>query len=365
MAYTLLIGDDNAAPPTSGAATCYFRTSNPPSGGAQLIEHPFNRLSASNRPIGKGAVFTSASDQACVEIRLSGSFIINAGNNYGHRWTVGTAGDPLVHVAHSGVGSGTGLPFDLRVPVGFTGGTDTPADRGVTIWDEAAGVCSQFFQFYRISNTTAEAQGRYTVLLDGQDYAPPRRSSSASQMCQSGSIVRGAEVNPVSAPPIQHTFGLFVWGRSTHPHQQASRNFIWPANGVDGYITNPGNGLGHIDYGTLFAIPTPEKGGPDLDTMNGIAPGFGAGNPQRLRFAKAMRDYGIIMVDTGANPGFRGDQYVNTTVKNDLVSSSALWIPFLRRVTNNVEGTTTAGGGDPVTEPNCAYNASDVTWEAS
>lgn len=365
MAYTLLIGDDNAAPPTSGAATCYFRTSNPPSGGAQLIEHPFNNLSACNRPIGKGAVFTGAGDAACSELRLSNQIIISAGNNYGHRWAVGTADDDLVHVTWNGTGMSLGLPFDIRAPRLFTGGTAGTADRGVTIFDAEANSASQFFQFYRTGNFTATARGRYTVPLDGIDYAPPRRSSSASQICQSGMIVRGAEVNPVSGPPIQHAVGLIVWGRATHPHQQASRNFIWPANGVDGYITDPGNGLGHIDYGTLFAIPTPDKGGPNLDTYPGIAPGFGAGTPQRLRFAKQLRDYGMIMMDTGGDPSFRGDQYVDPGVKTSLNGASAIWLPLLRRVTNNVEGTLTVGGGEPVTEPNCAYNAAGVTWEAS
>lgn len=364
MAYIHLVGDENV-PVTPTGATCYFRTSNPPSGGAQLIEHPFNDLSASNRPIGKGAVFSGVSDPACVDLRLTPSFMINAGNSYGHRWTVGTGSDPLVHVTSNGVDD-VGLPFDLRVPVGFTGGSTTTGDRGVTIWDAAAGVCSQFFQFYRTGNTTATAAGRYTVLLDGVDYAPPRRSSSASQMCQSGSIVRGAEVNPVSAPPIQHALGMFVGGLPSHSAMQASRNFIWPANGVDGYIiSNPAAGQGHIDYGTLFAIPTPDKGGPVLETLNGIAPGFGAGTPQRLRFAKMARDYGLIMVDTGDNTGFRGDQYVNESIRTNLMASTAVWIPHLRRVTNNVKGTRTAGGGDPVTEPNCAYNAAGVTWEAS
>ena len=364
MAYPYLVGDDNASPPTSLDSVCYFRTSNPPSGGAQLIEHPFNDLSACNRPIGEGAVFTGASDPACVDLRYSPNIRINTGvGNYGFRWIVGKSTDPLVVVSHSGVGSGAGLPISLRMPIGF--GVGTSGDRSTTVFDETSGICSEFFQFNRQSNTTANAVLRYTVPLDGIDYAPPRHTATASQLALQGLCVRGAEINPVSAPPIQHALGLIVWARATHPHQQASRNFVWPANGVDGYITDPGNGLGHIDYGTLFAIPSVDKGGPDLDTMNGIAPGFGAGNPQRLRHAKQLRDYGMIMYDTGGDPNFRGDQYVNSTVATDLMNASVLWLPHMRRVTNNVKGTLTAGGGAPVTEPNCAFDASGVTWKAS
>lgn len=373
MANVYLYGDDNAGIAPVPTGVCYFRTSDPPSGGPQLMEHPFDALSACNRPIGVDATYAGTSDPARTDLMKVAVFDINkargelngaGSNNYGHGWIVGTSSDPLVHVVTNG-NDNVNLPADVRIPHNFTGGTkDGGADQGVTIFDTTTGITSQFFQFFRVNDNNATAAGRRLPDLAGRDWSNPwpngtRISSSASRIAQLGLDIRGSEFNLAVSPPVQHALNMALGSRPSDAAIQMSRNFIWPASGVDGFANNPGNNTGNIDYGTLWAIPPEDKGGPNFDSLAFL------NTPQRRRMADVWRSHGIYSVDVGGSNTMRADQYLDNAVRTSLMAMMTSLKPYLRRVTNNTQGTLTAGGGTPLMQPNCAYNATGVDWRAS
>lgn len=342
---------------------CYTNTGFPPT-LQNVLEYPFNSEACSRRPIGKGAVYSPVTAPQVVDLRKGPRININSGNNFGHRWAYGTDTDPLVQVVRNKNG-GLNLPVSLRVPKNFTGGTvDAGADQGVTIYDRTTNICHQFFQFYRRDDNNATSAGRYTYDPRGIDWGSPRKSSSASQICQLGLILRGREINPgAGAPPIQHCLHIAMGRRPDHDYMQLSREVIWPANGTDGdafkivdgkYVNNNGS----VAYGTLYAIPTIEKGGPDFNTIASIS------TPQQRRYAQCARDYGIYVVDGGVNMSMRGDPGIDPGVRSSLTTGAfASWfVDALRMVTNNQQSQDTAGGGEPLAN-NCAYNSSGIEWD--
>lgn len=350
-------GSRKAAPPTATAGApegiCYFYTGNAPKpSNSEEIAHPFGPGAVCNRPIGTGAQYATVTDLAYQSLTLVSHIDINNGNNYDHRVTAGFASDPLCFVA--------GPNVSLRIPAAFATGR-TSGDRAVTIKDHTQNKTFQFFQFNHTSPTAATANGVYYPTLTGLDFSNPwptgpRISSSAARIAQAGLLFRGAEINPssASAPPIQHALH-FIVDRSF----QMSRDYVWPAAGVDGYINDPGNGQGAMRYGELWAIPPTTN----LMQVSGIAPSNG-GTVHRLRVARAFQDYGAYVPDTGAPMTARGDGNLDTTIKNDLTNNlTPRIIPLLRRITNNVPSDVyVVGGGTPLNQPNCGIGAAGVTW---
>lgn len=310
--------------------------------------NPFSKVSPSHRPIGTGAQYSAQNHAANVDLRKAAVLNLNVLNDFGHRWIDSYASDPLVTVR--GYQNNINLPVTLRIPVGFTGGSHlTTYDKGVTIHDHTTGIVHQFFRFYRQTNTTAVADGRYVVDIAGKGYGTPRQSSSASSICQVGLLFRGSELNSneASFPPIQHALHMAVGARPSDDYMQASKEIVWPAVTRDRYASTSTNNLGHIPYGALFALPRSI----DVDGLNLSARG--------KRFARCLQQYGIYMVDTGKNMTARGDQYMTTTATNDVIAATRVLIPLLRMILNNEQNQTASGGGDPIA-PNCAFDATAV-----
>lgn len=340
--------------------TCYTTTGNAPLQNEQLLRYPLARDSASRRPIGSGALYHPVNHPANVAWRLGNGIRINSGNNFGHRLAVGTDDDPLVSVTKNAAsGGGQNLPFSLRVPRLFTGGTEPKdIDQGVTIYDKTTGVAHQFFQFYRVNDNNATAKGHYVLDIDGRDWKPiggARHTSSAANIYQVGLLARGTELGPADGPPIAHAFGASLGRLSTHQARQLSPDIIWPASGRDGSAGT--ENIGDVPYGALFAIPPVSKGGPDIENMAGIT------TPQQKRYIRAFRDYGVYAVDGGGGgPCIRGDNDLPSTLRTSLQNAVDVVFEHFRMVSNNVQSDPyVVGGGEPL-HPNCAWNSPNVTW---
>lgn len=332
-------GDPPEPPPPTGF--CYTDRS------AGLL-NPFSKVSPSHRPIGMGAVYSDRDHPANTDLRKASVLNVNVLNDFGHRWTDSYASDPLVTVR--GYPTASSLNVTLRIPVGFTGGSHLDTyDKGVTIFDHTTGIVHQFYRFYRQTNTTAVAGGRYTVDIEGKGWGTPRQSSSASSICQIGLLFRGAELNSneTGFPPIQHCLHMAVGARPIDDYIQASKEIVWPAVTRDSFAGNPGNNTGHMPYGGLFALPRSIN----VDDLSL--------SPRGKRFARCLQQYGIYMVDCGKNLTARGDQYMTSTATSDVVAASRVLIPLLRMILNNEQDQTASGGGAPLA-PNCAFDATSV-----
>jgi hypothetical protein len=108
---------------------------------------------------------------------------------------------------------------------------------------------------------------------------------------------------------------------------------VWPANSEDGNATYEGS----IPMGSLFAIPSSVN----LNSL-GLSPGG-------LAVAKAMRDYGVYIVDASENFTLFAEpsaENLLTAARADLETLRAQ----LRPVTNNTPSTP-GGGGTPIAAP--------------
>ncbi|MBK8200619.1 MAG: hypothetical protein IPK75_19970 [Acidobacteria bacterium] len=341
------------------------------------MKHPFGEGAARHRPIGGGAEYGTTGHGNYIDLMSAPGIGISkargevnnglggaGANNYGHGWAISNGSDPSVTVVANKNGN-LGLPFTLRIPRYFTGGNSNGgADQGVTILDTTTGIVSQFFQFYRINDNNANAAGRRTYSLTGRDSAFPwpngiRISSSASGIAQMAVNLFGFEINPADGPPIQHPMGLILgrFDAPTHAANQLAKVFIWPASSTD--TLNANSNKGSIPYGRLFAIPPVSKGGPNFDSLSFI------NTPQRRRYAQALREYGLYVVDGGQDNSQRADQYLDGGVRTSIMTMNSQLKQYLRPVLNNNAGDATAGGGESIGGSPCAYNQPGITWRAS
>jgi hypothetical protein len=117
------------------------------------------------------------------------------------------------------------------------------------------------------------------------------------------------------------------------PRRDLKHGPVWPANSEDGGATYGGS----IPMGSLFAIPSSVN----LNSL-GLSPGG-------LAIARAMRDYGVYIVDASENFTLFAEpsaENLLTAARADLERIRAL----LRPVTNNTPSTP-GGGGSPITSP--------------
>jgi hypothetical protein len=109
--------------------------------------------------------------------------------------------------------------------------------------------------------------------------------------------------------------------------------------------TNPKHNTGHVPYGSLWALPPVEKGGPDLSQLELSEKG--------RRLAECIRDYGLYAVDGGGATAIRADQDFDPELTRELKAESAKFYRHIRLVENSVpeSGKVVFKVGDSATGP--------------
>lgn len=312
-----------------------------------LFLNPFNKDSAYHRPVGTGAVYASPTDAATLDWRKSNGIYVNVGPNWGFSIAKSVITDPLVNITCDGQFGCAGLPVTMRVPKGFNGGTTSDANSG--IYDATKLTLHELYRFH-LSNGRYTASLNYPIPVTGKGHKDPGQTGyvgiSASGQSELLTTLRGFEVNN-PGKKIQHALNLAIPSAAiSHCASMLSQKIIWPASAKDNFAS--GN-TGHIPYGALFAIPPMSRGGPYLAGLGLSEPG--------LRVARALRDYGAYVYDASQCVTMRADQFVGSTVQNQVVKDLGKVYKYMLMVKNNGPYQTASGGGTPIA-PNCAYNSS-------
>ncbi len=321
-----------------------------------LFLNPFNKDSAHHRPIGTGARYADDNHPAVRDWVTKGSrFNINVATGpFGLLMTEAPPNGPIIRVNVEPGGSGSGLPADVRFPVG---GVDPNypqrRDGNIAIFDR---VTNRFQHIRHYQWNNGRPTGLQYRIYDPRTLGHPTRmgeriGTSASGVASPFGILRGVEVS-TPGMPIRHALQMAIPGRGDRI--MLSREIILPAATLDNFCNprnsrnNPSYCTGNIPYGSLWALPP----NVNLDAMGLSEPG--------KRLAEAIRDYGVYVVDDGNGPALRADQNFTPALRNQLVSDTEKFYPLMRMVLNSAwqPGGGPAGGGTPIA-PNCAFDAPD------
>jgi hypothetical protein len=325
--------------------------------------NPFSKDSAHHRPIGTGARYADISHPA-VEDFLTGSALnINVGSG---PWGCGVwearPDDPTFTVkfgGRDGAAEPPGFPITCRLPLAMTmrqGRSERGGFDGVlVVYDRAADVIHHFRQFsWNTDKPTADAKptagAHRTWSIRGPAHADAlgeRTGTSASGVAAMFGILRGWEVK-AAGHPIGHALQLVVPRNAPvgTTRIMLSRDVWWPAVGMDGSAySNPKHNTGHLPYGSLWALPPVEKGGPDLATLGLSEKG--------RRLAECIRDYGLYVVDGGGATALRADQDFEPELLRELKAETAKFYRYIRLVENSVPDAGKVGFqvGDGPTKP--------------
>lgn len=304
------------------------------------FENPYNKNSAFHRPIGSGAIYSGDSDPDTVYWKRGSNPNINSTNGWGVTTGILDPSYPLVTISwySGGWGGSDQFPVQLRLPPGFStvGGT---IDNHVTLYDPAAGVTHDFYHWV---NDGPKAALHYVSPIDGIGHGALPGVGQNWAMSTSGlwglaGIMRGFEL---TAPgmPIRHAHQIGLSSKTTNPTPpQLGKGIVWPSINHDGGCDTAPTvwGTGVIPYGALFALPPNVS----IDGLNLSEAGS--------RLAQAFQDYGVYCVDNAEGPAFRADQYIPGALQTTLRADLAKVYPLMRRVMNNSQAQTCAGGGAP------------------
>ncbi len=313
------------------------------------FRNPFNKNSAHHRPIGTGAIYAD-SDHPAVQNWLKGSKInMNVGTTPWGLYMIEADEDgPVLTVSKREATGTSGLPAEMRFP---SGGVDidfpSQFDGNITIYDRVLEVFNHLRVYAWNEGSPAAMQyRRYEANSVGHgSKIMDRTGTSASGVAAPFGILRGWEVNK-TCHPIGHALQIVLPGYSSSPDMfMLGREVWWPAVSMDGWVlSNATRNTGNIPYGSLWAIPPEDKGGPDLNTLGLSEKG--------MRLAEAIRDYGMYVVDNGG-PAIRCDQDFTTQVRSELVNETKKFYPYIRMVINSVpdEGKVKYNIGDTYSNP--------------
>lgn len=315
--------------------------------------NPFSSAAASRIPIGTGAIYATADDQTTLDLRMHGwnSVGINSTNLSGHKEAYGSKADPVRTV----VVSGSGGNATIHIPNSFVVPANT-GDSALTIYDEEDGRFHQFFGYHGGGGDPFKAQIHKNIDPSGNAF---NVSTSASKYHQLAVNFRTHEWT--GTDPITHCLNLSLLGRKQSfliygagSRCQLATTSRWPANGVDGFVTNPAYASvipGAIQYGSRFAIP-PHPIGPDPALLN-----LGVVGGTKWKVYWALVYYGALVMDASDNPTARADQNLGATLVASIRSAYSSFYQHLRLVTNTTSAQLVAQGGGAPLAPNCAYNS--------
>jgi hypothetical protein len=339
-----------SAPSPSGQVPTGTQASACMSPKDNLFENPFNKDSAHHRPIGTGAVYASDNAAATVDWLRASGINLSVGTRYGDIIFENKESDYLMTIGCDTTWRKPcdGTPVDLIIPTGIIGSTNT--DAAANVYEPSTGILHEFYRFYTTDGVYRAGIHR-DIPIRGLGHAAPGTNERGKGITASGmsifmGLLRGHEVN-TPGYKIQHALNVLV---NSHPGTctipMAKNAYVWPAGGTDWFCGGT-NCTGNIPYGALLAIPPGSKGGPNLDTLGLSEPG--------KRVAEALRDYGMYMTDTGGCVAMRTDQFINSTVENQVRTDLGKVYNYVRMVENGGTGPV-AGGGDPLAS-NCAFDA--------
>lgn len=333
---------------------------------ADWFYNPFSADSAHHRPIGKGAKYAPADHPAVVVFQTATGLNINVGYT---PWGCGVweakPDDPLFTVGFfkGDDGSRPGdFPVTCRLPLDMVmlqkRNRSGNFDGVLVVYDRAADTIHHFRQFNWNTESptpdakpTASAHKTWSIRGRGHNERLGEAvGTSASGVAAMFGILRGWEVK-AAGHPISHALQMVLPSRPGDFAPMLGREVWWPAVSMDGFsYRNAETNVGPIAYGSLWAIPPVEKGGPDLAALGLSEAG--------LRLAECIRDYGIYAVDTGQSPSLRADQEFDETLRNELRAQSALFYKYIRLVENSVpeEGKIRFNVGDSRTNPTGGSN---------
>ena len=336
------------------------------------FRQPYASTSAFNRPIGASASYSADVDNETTEIR-GRTWNINTDNGWSFAVIIAEPTDPLYTVTSSSPENGNNLPYQLRIPDGFPGVPET-SDGQVVIYDRANDTVHEFYQFALNGGSPTAAIHRTDDSNIASNPANPQNiavsvnadivtgnghpdynsteyvGTRASRTGGLGGLLRNWELTDPGIYP-QHALNIQL------AYEQLSTNYEWPAGGVDGSV---GLNTGHINYGALVAIPPVEKNGPDLDTLGLTDAG--------MRVAKALVYYGGIVTDRrGTSAGLEGDQYIASSVNDDIRNDiNTHLLQYLTVVTNADHTQQYSGGGVNTVEYHAENNIPiDVNYAAA
>ena len=312
--------------------------------------NPFNQHSAHHRPIGTGAIYADENHPA-VQDWLRGSRInINVGDRpHGLFMIDADEEGPLLEVNKRRETRAEGLPVTMRFPAGGVN-IDFPDhfDGNMTVYDRVIDVFNHLRVYaWNNGNPVALQYRSYKPDITGHGSKIMERiGTSASGVAAPFGILRGWEVAK-KGHPIGHAIQIALPGYSREGDKHMlGREVWWPAVSMDGWVLRDStSNTGNIAYGSLWAIPPVDKGGPDLTTLGLTEKG--------MRLAEAIRDYGMYVVDNGSTPAIRCDQNFTPEVRAELLNETGKFYKYIRLVVNSVpeEGKVRFNVGDDYSNP--------------
>ncbi len=312
--------------------------------------NPFNQYSAHHRPIGTGAIYADE-DHPAVQDWLKGSQInMNVGTTPWGLYMIAADEDgPMLEVNKRRETGTSGLPVVMRFPSGGVN-IDFPDhfDGNMTVYDRAIDVFNHLRVYaWNDGNPVAVQHRSYRPDIIGHGSKLMERiGTSASGVSAPFGILRGWEVTK-EGQPIGHALQLSLPGDSREgDNLMLGRDVWWPAVSMDGWVLRDStSNTGNIPYGSLWAIPPVEKGGPDLDKLGLTEAG--------RKLAECIRDYGMYVVDNAASPAIRADQDFSESLRNELMEETRKIYPYIRMVLNSVpeEGKVRFNVGDNPLHP--------------
>ena len=341
---------------TASGDSCLSSTSN-------LFLNPCSAATAMKRPIGSNATYGGSTHTMTLSWLRSGNaagmLALNATTSgWGAGFwdcssTTGTVSVTVRARTDASASTKSRLPITIRVPNGFNASDYGPEGRDNTaiLYDG-----TNFRDFWKIRAVTENSiyevgafPGAHAA--GGQGHGGNPRSTSASGLWHEGMTIRGHEWNNASTGKCEHMLGIGLGSKSTHAvGPQIGPSFVWPATSGDNSMAQ---NTGTIPYGTIFAIPSPAKGGPDPSTLS-----LGADTSLKARLYWQMRNYGWVVCDQSNNPSLRCDQTLTEANRSALQTAARALYPYMRPITNvGTSGSNPIGGGTPVA-PNCAFNRS-------
>lgn len=316
--------------------------------------NPFNKNSAHHRPIGSGAQFVGDSHPAARDWLKANTFGFNVGGPWGVDVAATGNSDVVRRVNGRAVRANDpviGLPANVRLPrngliTSISTNQSGNYDGVAVIHDRVAGTTHEFYQYaWNNGNPAASIHRQWDIRGLGHGTSPGQRIGvSASGVAMMFGLLRGDEIN-TSGRRIEHALQIVIPAQP-NCNIMLSRDIQPPATTRDGHALQGGNNTGNIPYGALLALP-----------RNVDIAGLGLSEPGR-RLAQAIQSYGIYVVDTGGcgNGAVRTDQFVNSSVLNQLRADVPKIYRQIRMVINNNLSNPVAGGGTPLA-PNCAFDA--------
>ena len=354
---------------TASGDSCLSSTSN-------LFLNPCSAATATKRPIGSNATYGGSTHTMTLSWLRSGNaagmLALNATTSgWGAGFwdcssTTGTVSVTVRARTDASASTKSRLPITIRVPNGFNASDYGPEGRDNTILLYDGTNFRDFWKIRAVTENSIYEVGAFpgAHAAGGQGHGGNPRSTSASGLWHEGMTIRGHEWNNASTGKCEHMLGIGLGSKSTHAvGPQIGPSFVWPATSGDNSMAQ---NTGTIPYGTIFAIPSPAKGGPDPSTLS-----LGTDTSLKARLYWQMRNYGWVVCDQSNNPSLRCDQTLTEANRSALQTAARALYPYMRPITNvGTSGSNPIGGGTPVA-PNCAFNRTGspsiqpVSWWAA